>query len=505
MQLLQQQQQQQQAQAAYQQQLLQNQGMMAPGQMMYPGNPGQYPGQPGNPMMQQYGLPVAGPGGSMYPMQIQGLQNIQPGMQMQLQQDPRTGLFSLVPVQTLPGMQQQGPGAPSHSSSPSHSHTQGDTSRVKSPESDRGSRGRGSRGPTPDADRYRGRLTSPDGDRHSRHIRTLSPSSPDELDDHLDMSYEDSTNSLPRRYRKHGGSANKDKEVKYRSRSDSSGNRDSANRDISAERPPTGKPKAKQRPRSAGRDGRNGRAKTLSGGDIGRELQRLKSLPGDLEKISEFYERGQQDFEGYDRETIQELREYRERSKSIGALETRTKVRRSNSGSAVDYYGLQVKVNDIPIDSYRHRERSRDREMSPYRSRDQRAKSVDRRDKSGDRRARSGDRRREKSGDRRTERSDDRRRERSGDRHAGRGDRYAPASRSHQNASRHVLGGDDLSPEERRRSRGHRPRSSGQRHHDSMSPVRSPLDGSPSASPPLSKDSGVSSHSPYEQNICRLI
>ena len=132
-------------------------------------------------------------------------------------------------------------------------------------------------------------------------------------------------------------------------------------------------------------------------------------------------------------------------------------------GGSVDYRALEVKVRDIPIDGRRSREQSRDRQDRSWDKRDRFEDAVKER-RRGDRRAKSSDQR-----DRR-DHSGDRRRERSGER------------RMINN------GRDEHSPEEYR-PRHRRPKA--HKHHDSLSPVRSPLDGSPPASPPLSKDSGV--------------
>ena len=530
-----------QAPAQYQAGMPHGPGMVAPGQMIM--QPGQYPHSQNSvlpPGMRQYGnVPYAG--SSMYPMQVPGMQQgVQQGVQMQLQQDPRTGVFTLVPVQAVqtsnvhmlsasPLYNQPAPLSPEYSGSPSQYNHQrqqsGDSSRgrLTSPEMDHHRlaspansdhyQNHRQRSPghlqSPGGDRHRGRVLSPNGERYPRGNRNLSVSSPEDYEHILSDPFDDSGHNFPRRHRKQ--SSGKENESRYRNRSDRTGDKERDGRDGSGYRenssqgsracsssptsfltdklPPTGKPK-KQRPRSAGRDGRYVRAKTLSGGDIGRELQRLRSMPSDLEKISE-YSGNSRTFESLDHITAEELIEYRMRSKSIGAPEQpRINLRRSSSGGSVDYRALEVKVRDIPIDGRRSREQSRDRrdrswdriERSGDRlDRSKERKRSDRREKSGDRRQRSGDAR-EHSGERRN-RSADRRRERSGDRRPSGGNQHT--------------GTEENSPEEYR-PRHRRP--SSHKHHDSLSPVRSPLEGSPPASPPLSKDSGVRTSNIYTSN-----
>ena len=503
--------------------MMQDPGVIPGGQMMM--QPGQYPHSQNpvlSPGIQQYGsIPYTG--GGMYPMQLPGVQNVQQGVQMQLQQDPRTGMFTLVPVQTVqtsnvqlpstsPIYNQAAPLSPGYSGSPSQPNYQrqqsGDSSRgrLTSPEMDQHRlvspsnsdyyQNRRQRSPghvqSPSGERLRGRMLSPDGERYPRGHRSLSLSSPEDYDPSLGDPFDEPIYSMSRRQRKHYSSSGKDTEAsRHRNRSDNTSQRERDN-DSSNHRenlntfskslnslppfdklPPTGKSKGKPRPRSAGREWRNIRAKTLSGGDIGKELQRLRSMPSDLEKIST-YSGSSRTFESLDHITAEELMEYRMRSKSFGALEQpRTVLRRSNSGGSVDYRALEVKVRDIPIDGRRSREQSRDREDKSWKKRDRFEDEVKER-RRGDRREKSSDRRdrRDHSGDRRDRRdhSGDRRRERFGE--------------------RRVLnnGRDENSPEEYR-PRHRRPKT--HKHHDSLSPVRSPLDGSPPASPPLSKDSGV--------------
>ncbi len=510
--------------------LMQAQGMMQQGQMMM--QPGQYPHSQ-NPMlgpgMQQYGNMPYGSGG-VHPQQVQNMQQPQPpqqqqGVQMQLQHDPRTGMFTLVPV---PGVQTQVassspvyPPPPSavspvgYRASPSQFHHQrqqsGDSGRGRltspdvehhrrtSPDNGEYYQSHKRRSPgrlqSPVESRHRGRAASPERySRGSTRDRDLSSSHEDERE----SNNESNMRNLPARHR------HREKEGRdtYRHLPDSPNERERDSRDdldyrhshghrerererehsrqdvyseahgsVSEKLPPTGKVRAKQRPRSAGRDGRSARAKTLSGGDIGRELQRLRSMPSDLEKISE-YSSNSRTMESLDRISAEELMEYRARSKSIGALDgPRSNLRRSNSGSSVDYRALEVKVKDIPIDGRRSREQSGDR------------RDLDRRERSGernrDRKSKPGPVR-EKSRERAeaSEHLAERRRERSGE---GRQD--GATSHSHTQAEA------QNSPEEYRAAR-HR-RAKAHAHHDSLSPVRSPQEGSPPASPPLSKDSGV--------------
>ena len=509
-----------QAQLYQQQQVYQSQAGMMHAPSVIPGGhmmmqPGQYP-QSQNPVlspgMHQYGsIPYTGSG--MYPVHLPGVQNVQQGVQMQLQQDPRTGMFTLVPVQTVqpsnvqlpsasPIYSQTAPLSPVYSGSPSQHNYQrqqsGDSSRgrLTSPEMDQHRlvspsnsdyyQNQRRRSPghaqSPSGERLRGRMLSPDSERYPRGHRNLSLSSPEDYDPALGDPFDEPTNAMSRRHRKHYSSSGKDSEAsRHRIRSDNTSHKERDNDSFNYREnlntfskslsslapfdklPPTGKSKGKQRPRSAGREGRNIRAKTLSGGDIGKELQRLRSMPSDLEKISS-YSGSSRTFESLDHITAEELMEYRMRSKSFGALEQpRTVLRRSNSGGSVDYRALEVKVRDIPIDGRRSREQSRDRQDKSWDKRDRFEDEVKER-RRGDRREKSGDRR-----DRR-DHSGDRRRERSGER------------RMLNN------GRDENSPEEYR-PRYRRPKT--HKHHDSLSPVRSPLDGSPPASPPLSKDSGV--------------
>ena len=493
--------------------MMQAPGVIPGGQMMM--QPGQYPHSQNpvlSPGVQQYGsIPFTGSG--MYPMHLPGVQNVQQGVQMQLQQDPRTGMFTLVPVQTVqtsnvqlpstsPIYNQAAPLSPGYSGSPSQHNYQrqqsGDSSRgrLTSPEMDQHRlvspsnsdyyQNHRQRSPghvqSPSGERPRGRMLSPDGERYPRGHRNLSLSSPEDYDPALGDPFDESTYSMSRRHRKHYSSSGKENEAsRHRNRSDNTSHKDRDNESSNHREnlstfskslnslapfdklPPTGKSKGKQRPRSAGREGRNMRAKTFSGGDIGKELQRLRSMPSDLEKIST-YSSTSGTFESLDHITAEELMEYRMRSKSFGALEQpRTVLRRSNSGGSVDYRALEVKVRDIPIDGRRSREQSRDRKDRSWDKRDRFEDAVKER-RWGDRREKSSDRR-----DRR-DHSGDRRRERSGER------------RIINN------GRDENSPEEYRPR--HRPQKI-HKHHDSLSPVRSPLDGSPPASPPLSKDSGV--------------
>ena len=504
------------AQLLQQQQMYQTQAGMMQAQGMIPG--GQMMMQPGqnpvlSPGMQQFGNPPY-MASNMYPMQMPGVQNMQQGVQMQLQQDPRTGMFTLVPVQTAnvqlpsssPLYNQTAPISPGFSVSPSQYNHQrqqsGDSSRgrLTSPEMDQHRlvsptnsdyyQNHRRRSPghvqSPSGERHRGRMLSPESEKYPRGPRNLSLSSPEDYEHMLGDPFDEPAH--PRRHKKHSSSSAKDSESsRHRSRSEYASHKERDSRESSGYRessdyrenfskslpslapfdklPPTGKSKGKQRPRSAGREGRNVRAKTLSGGDIGKELQRLRSMPSDLEKISQ-YSSSSRTFESLDNISAEDLWEYKMRSRSIGALEQqRPTLRRSNSGGSVDYRALEVKVRDIPIDGRRSREQSRDRRDRPWDKRDRFEDEVQER-RRGERREKSGERR-----DRR-DHSDDRRRERSGE--------------------RRVLsnGRDDNSPEEYR-SRHRRPKS--HKHQDSLSPVRSPLDGSPSASPPLSKDSGVGS------------